>query len=1084
MSQIHFTLRRANGDTIDRADLNFEDENRDGQISTEREAHHVLNHFPRGHESEYTAVVESRTYHYRELMDMRNASAPVQTLFTLPHIRGTLNVPGSTNLPGGISFHDLNAPINIDFHGQQLRGTADTHGNFRITALHGPDGRPNQITFNLSATDAPSQSGNRNIQMTFALVTEASLLEVQRNSDQNILIFNLAGLRFGPLSNGQTSGLSGSLRRGQDVLPFDGVSFQGNPPPLQLRVNFQTDEVTLFGQPLPVPQDVEENVQTVSEWLALPPEFWRRRLQILNQSSTLVHLSEQVMRVPLINRMLPSGTGDFYTFLPSNHTSTEGTSEVFFRADSLTRSGSVLIPLVISGMRRGFSNPPPRPSDDGEPLIIGYNQNPQGTLYFLNYRNEDGSILRDPSLEEEVNAALGRVSGINDTFMNDRIELPDLLNTLTNNLAISGHLSRETLTDLMQSYLHPQNGIVQRRLGHRLLISLSHLVADEHNWGLNDLLEVQQGRRKIGAHEFVDNRFRLSPTRSGGDGLDIQYRFVLNMPPEEAQNLLWRGSPQNLDPWVSESHFTPTSPNHQEGSLTILGQSLPVIRELSHSGSVLTMTEHLSNERSDTQFSRVIRLLPVTHQGRTETLVLMDECLDLPGREINRPYPRLERPNSRSSFGNLTSIAASGVLVAGGDHQVDNTALSSDRFAYMMSNLERMRRNQTAAVEASELIALNTNSRTSSIRTMDYLEYQQIPQGDPILLISDEPRSEDVAYDLEERLHIPANVSRTWLMSRHSPVPDATNNIRFIPIRELWQATDLDEKGISFESFVGLSQTLLAPPHDVAETMSHLTSTKDRYLIFLQELSEALGQGPGSVLVQRDGRYPMNFRIFNSRSFHAVVSPGNTEQEGTADSLVSLYVPVQNTQLSSGDIANISLHAEFFRPRSFGGIRDSAEIPLTSVPNAHPGRRYLSAAIALGPYTTETLLDIVRMPGQVSIAPWNRASIPHYENIMLENSGAWIIIPVEQNQRVIGYYVGRYSITNIANIPDTDPLAANTARTQLPEFLNSLVHWSYRTAAARIQNLGRPEAASTNNLPSIEYYSGRSIDHNGRDYPN
>jgi|GEM_PF-2863836 len=1082
MSQIHFTLRRTNGDTIDRADLNFEDENRDGQISTEREAHDVLSHFPQGHESEYTAVVGSRTYHYRELTDTRNAGSPLRGTFTLPRIRGTLNLPGSTNLPGGISFHDLNAPIDIDFHGQQLGVTADTHGNCRITALQGPGGRPNQITLDLSATDAPDPNGNRTIQATFALAMEASLLEAQRNSSQNTWVFNLTGLRFGPRSNGQLAGVGGVFRRDQDVFPLDGVSFEGSPPPLQLRVNFQTDEVTLSGQPLPVPQDVEENVQTVSEWLALPPEFWRRRLQILNQSPTLAHLSEPVMRVPLINRMLPSGTGDFYTFLPSNHTSTEGTPEVFFRADSLTRLGSALIPLVISGMRRGFSNPPPRSSDDGEPLVIGYNQNPQGTLYFLNYHNEDGSILRDPSLGEEVNAALGGVAGINDAFMNDRIELPDLLNTLTNNPAISGHLSRETLSDLMQSYLHPQNGIAQRRLGHRLLISLSHLVADEHNRGLNDLLEVRQGRRKIGTHEFVDDRFRVSPPRSGHDGLDMQYRFVLNMPPEEAQYLLWTRPPQNLDPWVSESHFSPISPSHQEGSLTILGQSLPVTRELSHSGSVLTMTEHLSTERSDTQFSRVIRLLPVTHQGRTETLVLMDECLDLPGAEADRPYPRLERPDSQSPIGNLIGAATDVLLVGGGNHQVDGTSLSSDRFTYLMTNLERMQRNQAAAVEASELIALNTNTRTSTIRTINYLQYQQIPNGDPVLLISDEPRSQDVVRDLEERLRIPASTSQPWLTSRHSPVPEATNNVRFIPLRGLWQATDLDEKGISFESFVGLSQTLLAPPADLADTMGHLTSTKDRYLIFLQELSDALGQGAGSILNARsDGQYPMNFRIFNSRSFHAVTSPGNPEPEDTADSLVSIYIPSQNTQLTSDDIAQVGLHAELFEPRHFANITASAQVPAANIPNARANRRYLSAAIILGPYTTETLEDILRMPGHVSVAPWNMASIPGIENTLYENFGMWIAIPVERNQQVAGYYVGRYSITN-SRFPDTQAVTANTARSKLPEFLESLAHWSYRSTMARTQNLPRPEEVPAGSVPSIHYYPERNIDHTGREY--
>lgn len=1090
MSQIHFTLRRTNGNMVDRADLNFEDRNRDGQVSTEREARDVLSHFPQGHESEYTVVVGSRAYPYRTLMDIRNAGSPLQALFTLPRLRGTLSVPGSTDLPGGISFHDLSVPFNLDPHGQRLQLTANTQGGFRITALPGPDGRPNQITLDLRATDAPGQNGTRTIQMTFSLAMEASLLEAQRDSNQGEIVFNLAGLRIGPRPHGESTSLGGNFQMGQGQLHFDGVTLEADLPQLQLRFDPQTGSMTFSGTPVPVPQNVNENVQTVSEWLALPPEFWRTRLQTLNQSPGFARVSESIMNVSFIARMLPSGAGNLYTFLPPNHTSAEGIPEIFFHAnqnssESLERLQTSLIQLVTRGMRRGFSNPPPRPADDGEPLALSFNQNPQGTLYFLNYLNEARSRVSDSSLQEELRAVLGGTSETEATFANGRMEMADFLNAVTNNTAILGRLSRETLTDLMQSYLRPQNGVAQRRLGHRLLISLANLVTrDRHNRGLSDLLEVQQGRRKIGAHEFVDDRFRISPAQSGGDGLDMQYRFVLNMPPEEAQNLLWTGSLQNLDPWVSEAHFTDTSPNHQEGSMTILGQSLSVAREWTQSGSVRGMTEHLLSERGDTRFSRVTRLVPLTHAGHTETLILMDECLDLPGTESDRPYPRLERPNSRPPFGNIPFIAAGAALVINGDHQIDGASLSLDRFAYMVSNLERMRRHQSASVEASELIALNTDSRTSSIRTVDYLQYQEIPHGDPVLLISDEPRNQDVAHDLEERLQIPVSVSQRWLVPRHSPVPNATDNTRFIPLRELWQATDLDEKGISFESFTGLSQTLLAPPDYLAETMSHLTSTKDRYLIFLQELSEALGQGPGSILVPRDRKYPMNFRIFNSRSFHTVVSPGNTEQEGTADSLVSFYIPVQNTQLSSADIANVGLHAESFSPRGFGGISESSVIPLASVPNAHPNRRYLSAAIALGPYTTETVPNIFMMPGEVTAAPWNRVSIPNYENIMLENSGAWIVVPIHQNQQVTGYYVGRYSITNIANLPDTDSLAANTARTALPGFLNSLAHWSYRTAAARVQHANTPESVSTNGLPPIEYYAGRSIDHNGRDYPN
>jgi len=619
------------------------------------------------------------------------------------------------------------------------------------------------------------------------------------------------------------------------------------------------------------------------------------------------------------------------------------------------------------------------------------------------------------------------------------------------NPAISGRMSRDTLTPLIRSYLLTPNGTL-RRNGHRGLVTLAGLLQRDQDRGLAALMDVANGRRRVAAHEFVDDRFHARV--AGGDGLDLQYRAVLPMTPARAEELMTLPS-HRWDPWVTSASLNGTTE-----TVRLLGRDYELTRSRETVGNVVLLHAQLRNPSTNEVYTRTTRLVPITEGSVTRTLVIMEEHRDQDGSEQGRPYPRLPITNDVTPINKDSLLAgALPVITSLTGPNSDIAALSTDRFAFMMSNLSRLDVNQSLSrnqLLTSSLYA-NDGNRTNTVRIIDYLSLDASDPENPVLLINDEPRSQDVQNDLRTRLGIDPSVSAPWVTPRANPVRGQTGDARFIPLRELWQAslapTSTNPRGLSFETFRGLSTLLLAPPQSIQGTTNHLTAVTARYWLVLREIQQGLRNGPGSLVPSGGRNHPVNFFNFSHPSFHSIVSPGNADPGDTTDSLVSSFVPSNNAALGE-QIAKAGHHAENFGTYAAFNFDPSGTslIPNTKVPNAVAGRRYIRTILIAGaniPYAISTPPDIGRFDGGVSTATWQMEEIPGVRHGFYENYGMWMVVPVmDNNQKLQGYYLGRYSITNTSVFTDLSPMAQGLAHDGLPLFVRALVNEGYRLAGA------------------------------------
>lgn len=1108
MGQEHFTLRNSQGRITDVPGFRFNDRDRDGRVSNADEAREVvLTSRGAAHPGDSIVLPNGTTQTYNDIVTLSRQQPIARTVITLPTIRATATVPaaipGQDNsrllVPGGIQINGLRIEVTATTHGQQLQLDNFPNGDFNLRTLPPANGQPRELTFGLHVTDVANGEGHHALDVTFRFSSQADQIVSQGNGQEMVVTLN--ELRFGPRSTGELSGVAGELSITGNTIRLNGINFSGNFPRIQARINRQTGEFRLEMRPVPMPTGVNGLPQEVAPWLALDGNYWQSRVNTMTGRPSAVVLSEASAFLPNAEHLIDRGLGPIYSYFPANQEGAVVFSANFNDQSSLERLQTSLTNFVRNGIQRTLPNPPPRSRDTGEPLALSYAQEDAGTLFFLTFRDAEGHVLRDENISEDFSRALGPDNAglASHSYGNGRINWGNFLNAYTQNPAISGHMSRETVTALFSSYLQNPTELSQRRFHHRGMQALGSLLRTGTSEGLLALLSptaAQPSMRPMLAHEFSDDRFRTTAPVAAGDGVDMRFTYVFDLSPDQVAHVLDTAPADRLDDWIYGA-----SGNDTNRTYSVRGHNVDVVhRRRDNTQSLIVIDEFARTPATQGNLSRTYRLVPITAGGHTQTLVILEEHIDMPGVESRQSLPGLQRPGAQTNIfeadsnPNVSQRQPTASMVRDRLIQAVPRAISSsvdvpqnrsDAVAYLFTNIDRSARNPDAdqVTSPSELVCLNPGSRTSTIRIIDYLSLAR--RGtEPILVINEIPRDSDIRASLQTRLGIEAPAS--WLARQPSPVDGDNRSLRQIPPRELWAASGLapthTRPGIDLEAFSGLTTALInPPPGKLREALSHLTSTTERYWIFLQELVAAITpQGPGTVL-PTNGAYPMNFRVPTRMNFHSVISPGNTQVTDTADSMVFFYVPVQGTHLNGSHLADVGFHAELFTERHMRGIDSSVLIPSNRVPNAIPGDNYIATSItSVGPYLTNAGSGIITLQGGVTAAPWLMVpTIPGYTNSMLENWGTWFFIPVRQNDApdapIIGYVGIRYSITNTAN-QDTNPTVAETARARLPGFLSDLVFHAYEEAR---RESGGGGGASLH----LNYTPGRSINENGANYP-
>lgn len=1029
--------------------------------------------------NEYGAVVEGV---FRNYAWLRGLSRPeTSTLATLPDL--SPDAPRSLGrvplllVTDSIAFRNIRAPLSVRLNGQTFR--IFTHGNqitFGAAPLANGALAPIEIDLEIQS-DRPEGERGSHLGLIFHLRSQASLISGNFDTGTNELVFQLSGVRVGPDTHQVATGLQGGLSIQGENVDLSNLTIDATPPPLLLYLNTADGmfRLRLSSLPPPAPPSTPlANWQTdPREWLQLPPGFWAARSQALQAAPNAARISETLTRIPGLPSWLmtaiPAGAGDVIAYLPNTAGATPGPIEL--QGNLSTREGSeafrenLMRQLVFV---RQQPNPPPRSSDDGEPFAISRSQNPDGTLFILGYRNEEGrarpdsdagtELLQALSVPQNDGAARARLER---TATNGRIEMSDLIETFRRNRAYGEHVDGGTLRHLLDSYLNDeaQGGRgTHRRLGHRGMITLGGLAADPQipsqgegarPSGLNELIERrEQGRMVYQVHEYIDDRFRAET----GDGLDFQYRAVLDTTPERAAWVLDHRA-SLVDEWVApgSNDLNPSDAGRYSTRQTMryLDQSLHVQRDRYPVGDVIVMRHAASGNGH--AWTQTIRLVPITAGGRTQTLMLFDEHRDLAGRDADLPYPRQVSPQGFTPFNLLRGLSS---VIA----ESNIRDLASIRFGYIASNIARLAQNPNLSRDQLREGCLYTNSGTPSVtvRILDYLQVDRSQPQNPILIINNEDATAAaIANDLRNFLGIPPDRSETWLRPRPNPIPGQSGNLRFIPLRELWEASGLQASGatngVPFEDFAALARQLLDPPVPLRGTTDHMTAKTQRFWSVLHQIKFAIAEGSRGNIVRPTGAdMRVNFFLFNSPNFHAVATPGDTELDDTADSLVTAFVPTTRADDLVAGLAEAATRFELFHDwssRFFGETQLVTDA--NAIENYDPTQIYAQTVLHAGP--NNDLLYALSRPretglpdGELPAPSWRHAVVRGRTNNMMENFGLWLLPRIEnaQHQRV-GVLVGRYSLTN-TTMRDTDATVQGLALSNLPPFLSDL----FRRAAA------------------------------------